>query len=607
MSTGTIPTPQQLPSQLAQSLRHQQHSSPLPQTPHVQPQLPHGVSPHPMPIQQLQGHAQFQVQQLLQNRHRIVLQQQTAAASAARSGERPHPSMQQQPATALSASSMSAPQQAMSPQPAALPNGMPTAKSMPPSQPLTAISASTHQSLPPSTPQEQTHFAVPNPQRSAPSPSGQAILRLLEFADKISPGEQANSPAFWDQFADDFFTASSVLKLGLWSAQKNMNEFYELTRPTVPSFFLQHYACHVSSMQMTLERSSETILADESVNIDCSRASLIHRYQNGEMVVLTGSLEAQFRRMDDGIFKIEKMEIRCSTHAEFIERTRMIEMLTTTSKTSKAKGAAAVKNAQNESPVNEWGIPSRLYEWLKVAETMGRIDEIMFYSQVTNATPRESLQSLAYEATLQNHESAGSGGSSSSGKGGGKVKGTKRDTKTKERPKLTRQKSTRTKKSATDKNGTKTTANATGNDASFTNNNKNKNMIGGNANAAAAAAAAPPSSSAISSNSNVIGNGNNLSPVVKTQNAGSVTNTPMQLHSQLPIASAAFSPQHQMQLQQHQMMMQQRHQQQQQQALYHHQQQALLQQQVAAASIPQQHTSTAYHASYPAQLHQPGV
>lgn len=67
-----------------------------------------------------------------------------------------------------------------------------------------------------------------------------------------------------------------------------MSFFYipELDRPTIARFFLQQYTCQVSSIQMTLERLNESFKADESVSVDCPRASLIHRYQQGDMVRL---------------------------------------------------------------------------------------------------------------------------------------------------------------------------------------------------------------------------------------------------------------------------------------------------------------------------------
>lgn len=58
----------------------------------------------------------------------------------------------------------------------------------------------------------------------------------------------------------------------------------ELDRPTIARFFLQQYTCQVSSIQMALERLNETFKTDDSVSVDCPRASLIHRYQQGDMV-----------------------------------------------------------------------------------------------------------------------------------------------------------------------------------------------------------------------------------------------------------------------------------------------------------------------------------
>ncbi|RCI06003.1 hypothetical protein CU098_002891, partial [Rhizopus stolonifer] len=52
--------------------------------------------------------------------------------------------------------------------------------------------------------------------------SGQAVLRLLQFAEQLSPGEkEAENRSFWDNFVDTFFTSSSVYKLGLLNTVDN--------------------------------------------------------------------------------------------------------------------------------------------------------------------------------------------------------------------------------------------------------------------------------------------------------------------------------------------------------------------------------------------------
>lgn len=76
-------------------------------------------------------------------------------------------------------------------------------------------------------------------------------------------------------------------------------------------------------------------------------------------------MNTRFRRMHNGVFKIEWMEFKCSQHEEYMERTRMAEILANTPKSNKAKAAAA-KSMQLDSPVNEWGVPGKMYDWLKV-------------------------------------------------------------------------------------------------------------------------------------------------------------------------------------------------------------------------------------------------
>lgn len=80
--------------------------------------------------------------------------------------------------------------------------------------------------------------------------SGQAVLRLLQFAEQLSPGEQVNSiprkkkllmieketdnfflykatdRSFWDIFVQDFFIAGSTLKMVLLNTETNKRKSF---------------------------------------------------------------------------------------------------------------------------------------------------------------------------------------------------------------------------------------------------------------------------------------------------------------------------------------------------------------------------------------------
>ncbi|KAI9250953.1 LIM-domain binding protein-domain-containing protein [Phascolomyces articulosus] len=196
--------------------------------------------------------------------------------------------------------------------------------------------------------------------------TGQAILRLLQFAELISPGaQQAISPIFWKEFVNGFFTESSTFKLGLWSNQKNMQEIYEMTRSSIPGYFhTQYNRCKVISMQLTVQGTDEKLLQDGSITIDCAHTSLIHRYENGGMVVSTGTLSVLFRRRyETNELRIDWMQFKCQRHEEFIERKRVNEIMAKFQppKAKQFKAQQAAATAAIQSSINEWGVSTILF------------------------------------------------------------------------------------------------------------------------------------------------------------------------------------------------------------------------------------------------------
>jgi hypothetical protein len=151
-------------------------------------------------------------------------------------------------------------------------------------------------------------------------------------------------------------------------------------------FFHTQYLCGIESIQMTLEKTMEYILPDGIMNVECPRASLIHRFENGSMVILTGHLWVQFVMTLDGTWKIGHLDFNFSQgHQEYINR-------------SSISLQGKKKQQLPESLVNQWGIPPRVFYLLEIADiAVARMSEIIFHSLVSGSTPRESLQAIALD------------------------------------------------------------------------------------------------------------------------------------------------------------------------------------------------------------------
>ncbi|KAG2195792.1 hypothetical protein INT47_005769 [Mucor saturninus] len=237
-------------------------------------------------------------------------------------------------------------------------------------------------------PQQQ---ASPAPSKVLGTPrnqsNGQAVLRLLQFAEQLSPGqEKAVERLYWDNFIQDFFTDQSTMKMGLFNMETSEQKSYEVNQSLQARFFHTQYLCGVISIQMTLEKTMEYILPGGIMNVECPRASLINRYDNGSMVISTGHLWVQFSMTMEGIWKIGHLDFTFGGHEEYMRRPKPI-----------TKKKIPPTQPIPESLVNKWGVPPRLFHLLQIADIAPRMSEIVFHSLVSGATPRESLNAIAHD------------------------------------------------------------------------------------------------------------------------------------------------------------------------------------------------------------------
>ncbi|KAK4520363.1 uncharacterized protein ATC70_008497 [Mucor velutinosus] len=224
--------------------------------------------------------------------------------------------------------------------------------------------------------------------------SGQAVLRLLQFAEQLSPGqEEAVDRLFWDHFVQNFFTIQGTLKLGLTNVVDNDQKDYEVNQSLLANFFHTQYMCGVVSIQMTLDKTMEYILPGGIMYVQCPRASLINRYKNGTLVVSTGPLWVQFVITANGEWKIGHMDFSCQGHEEFVTRSTIKTEPVPNSK----KKIPPHQSVIPESPINNWGLPPRVYHILKFADVALTTSEVVFHSLISGSSARESLAAVAFD------------------------------------------------------------------------------------------------------------------------------------------------------------------------------------------------------------------
>ncbi|KAG2232831.1 hypothetical protein INT48_005699 [Thamnidium elegans] len=199
---------------------------------------------------------------------------------------------------------------------------------------------------------------------------GQAVLRLLQFRDQLSPGDQAKDLMFWKSFVDDFFTTTATMKIGLLDNNTQQRIEFDQTM----EYFLPN-----------------------GMMLECPRSSLIHRYNNGTMVILSGELSVLFHLdPNDGVLKIHQWKFMCNQHDEYIARSKLVSVdINAVSKKKKL----TLKSPTFQTPstlVNHYGIPDRILELLRMIDVSNRISEVAFFSLVTGLNPKDSLSAMSF-------------------------------------------------------------------------------------------------------------------------------------------------------------------------------------------------------------------
>ncbi|GAA5799542.1 hypothetical protein HPULCUR_004958 [Helicostylum pulchrum] len=229
------------------------------------------------------------------------------------------------------------------------------------------------------------------------SSMGQAVLRLLQFRDQLSPGDQAKDLMFWKSFVDDFFTTTATMKIGLLDNNTQQRIEFDITQNLIARYFYTYYQCDLDSIQLTTDQTMEYFLPN-GMMLECPRSSLIHRYNNGTMVILSGELSVLFHLdPNDGVLKIHQWKFICNQHDEYIARSKLVPV--DINAVSKKKLKLTSKSPTFQTPstlVNHYGIPDRILELLRMIDVSNRVSEVAFFSLVTGLNPKDSLSAMSF-------------------------------------------------------------------------------------------------------------------------------------------------------------------------------------------------------------------
>ncbi|KAI7856112.1 LIM-domain binding protein-domain-containing protein [Circinella umbellata] len=218
--------------------------------------------------------------------------------------------------------------------------------------------------------------AAPLPNSTGVCNTSQAVLKLMQFSDRLSPGNEATELSTWTSFVDDFFTRTGSLKFTLWNASTEEKKLHTITRPSIARIFQTQYECGVTSLQLTLDQTNEYFY----------------------LVILFGVLSVVLLLdPSSGNLKIERFDFECSKHEEFVAR----QSINIVSTPAKKKGKKPPPSIMPESPVSEWGVPTRILHMMLISDTAGAFGDIAFSAMVANIPPSVALKMRAHYAQDQ--------------------------------------------------------------------------------------------------------------------------------------------------------------------------------------------------------------
>ncbi|KAJ8661665.1 hypothetical protein O0I10_002472 [Lichtheimia ornata] len=235
---------------------------------------------------------------------------------------------------------------------------------------------------------------APLPSSVGTNQAGHAVLKLMQFSDRLTPGSEATDIGVWNNFVDDFFMPNSLFKFTLWHSETGKKRQHTIGRPCIARIFQTQYQCGVTSIQLTLDQTN-IFFMPKGTMLECPRSSFIYRYDNGSLVVLAGTLIVELM-LDSrtNSLKIERFNFECTIHEEFIARQHInTSPAAATKKKSKQNSKkGATSQIIPESVITPWGVPERIVQLLLLSDTALTFADIPLVAMLADLPPLLSMR-----------------------------------------------------------------------------------------------------------------------------------------------------------------------------------------------------------------------
>jgi hypothetical protein len=232
----------------------------------------------------------------------------------------------------------------------------------------------------------QAHRQIMAAQQAQPS-SGQYVLRLLLFSDKLSSfcqqegDRDGRSLSNWSEFINRQFLPEGRL---IW-APYELGKKVEIPKASLPRFFWMYFDTGADRLRLHIEHGSEVMLADGRCRLSCQNATLTVSYPNGARVEMSGPLTVLFGSNGSLIEGMEFQMTKCEEHLSRIEVEKVLTNLSPTlsnrqsPKMTKGKLPKAQQKLQQQqesvadhlpkAPKGQSGMTMRMLQFLEVYAT----------------------------------------------------------------------------------------------------------------------------------------------------------------------------------------------------------------------------------------------
>ncbi|KAK5086406.1 hypothetical protein LTS08_004285 [Lithohypha guttulata] len=247
--------------------------------------------------------------------------------------------------------------------------------------------------------------------------SGQCILQLLSYYDSLACPQRPYDLDYWQEVMAKYYSPLGSVRQQLYNAKTHSDKSFQLRYPSLARFYHSHFRHGIKKIFMQSFEHSQGALPNGGFHVWSKKLYVTYEYDDGVRIMTHGELNVNFDEMQ----KIEHLHVAVKGWTEFVPRAMLEPQSPEQSRQSPKLSKKNLPKAQprpmlRRSPVNEWGVPPNMLQFLEIAEVMTTMEPLMeYYCTHAVGGPREAFNRLSaerqeYQTRLQNANAAAANG-----------------------------------------------------------------------------------------------------------------------------------------------------------------------------------------------------